>query len=139
VNSHATGNTRGGYDARHMIHEICCAKKATEASDSDGFPAYSARLGNLLLPKKFKPLEITKYDVKQDLVQWLRCHARAIENAGGNNGAKCLFSPFCLEQAPLTWLESLDKISIDEWDQCDNPTRDSFVLSLKPLHLVIKR
>jgi hypothetical protein len=24
--------------------------------------------------------------------------------------------PFCLDQAPLTWLESLDKNSIDEWD-----------------------
>jgi hypothetical protein len=25
--------------------------------------------------------------------------------------------PFCLDQAPLTWLESLEKNSIDEWDQ----------------------
>jgi hypothetical protein len=41
----------------------------------------------------------------------------AIENAGGNNDAKCLFFPFCLNQAPLTWLESLEKNSIEEWDQ----------------------
>jgi hypothetical protein len=55
--------------------------------------------------------------VKQDPVQWLRCYALAIENAGGNNDAKCLFFPFYLDQAPLTWLESLEKNSIDEWDQ----------------------
>jgi hypothetical protein len=35
----------------------------------DGFPAFSARLRNLLLPVKFKPLGITKYDAKQDAVQ----------------------------------------------------------------------
>jgi hypothetical protein len=45
----------------------------------------SARLRNLLLPEKFKPLGITKYDAKQDPVQWLRCYALSIENTGGNN------------------------------------------------------
>jgi hypothetical protein len=55
--------------------------------------------------------------VKQDPVQWLRCYALSIENAGDNNDTKCLYFPFCLDQAPLTWLESLNKNSIDEWDQ----------------------
>jgi hypothetical protein len=50
-------------------------------------------------------------------VQWLRCYALSIENAGGNNDMKCLYFPFCLDQAPLTWLESLEKYSIDKWDQ----------------------
>jgi hypothetical protein len=72
----------------------------------------------LLLPDKFKPLVITKYDAKQDPIQWLRCYALSIENAGGNNDTKCLYFPFCLDQATLTWLESLDKHSIDKWDQC---------------------
>jgi hypothetical protein len=49
---------------------------------------------------------ITKYDAKQDQVQWLRCYALSIENAGGNNDPKCLYFPFCLDQAPLTWLDS---------------------------------
>jgi hypothetical protein len=40
----------------------------------------------LLLPDKFKPLGITKYDAKQDPIQWLRCYALSIENASGNNG-----------------------------------------------------
>jgi hypothetical protein len=42
-----------------------------------------------------------------------RSKTRFIENAGGNNDMKCLYFPFCLDQAPLTWLESLDKNSID--------------------------
>jgi hypothetical protein len=71
----------------------------------------------LLLPDKFKPLGITKYDEKQDPIQWLRCYALSIENAGGNSDTKCLYFPFCLDQAPLTWLESLNKHSIDKWDQ----------------------
>jgi hypothetical protein len=75
---------------------------------------------NLLLPEKFKPLGITKYDMKQDPVQWLRCYALSIENAGGNNDTKCLYFPFCLDQAPLTWLESLEKYSIDKWTSSRN-------------------
>jgi hypothetical protein len=55
--------------------------------------------------------------VKQNPVQWLRCYALSIKNAGGNNDTKCLYFPLCLDKAPLTWLESLDKNSIDEWDQ----------------------
>jgi hypothetical protein len=71
----------------------------------------------LLLPDKFKPLRITKYDAKQDPIQWLRCYALSIESAGGNNDTECLYFPFCLDQAPPTWLESLEKYSIDKWDQ----------------------
>jgi hypothetical protein len=113
MNSHATSKTHGGYDTRHRIDEIHPAKKATEVSDSDSFQDYSARLRDLLLPEKFKSLGITKYDTKQDLVQCLRCYALSIENTGGNNDTKCLYFPFCLDQAPLTWLVSLDKNLVD--------------------------
>jgi hypothetical protein len=80
----------------------------------------------LLLPDKFKPLGITKYDAKQDPIQWLRCHAISIENAGGNNDTKCLYFPLCLDQAPLTWLESLDKHSINKWDQLKEQFTSNF-------------
>jgi hypothetical protein len=116
ANSHASGASQGGYNARRKIEELR-RKKSAIAGDNDGFPAFSPRLHNLLLPDKFKPLGITKYDAKQDPIQWLRCYALSIENAGGNNNTKCLYFPFCLDQAPLTWLESLDKHSIDKWDQ----------------------
>jgi hypothetical protein len=78
------------------------------------------------LPEKFKPLGITKYDTKQDPVQWLKCYALSIENAGDNNDTKCLYFPFCLDQAPLTWLESLDKDSIDKWDQLKDQFTSNF-------------
>jgi hypothetical protein len=91
-------------------------KKSSAAGDNDSFPAFSAQLLNLLLPEKFKPLGITKYDAKQDLVQWLRCYALSIENAGGNNDTMCLYFPFCLDRAPLTWIESLEKYLINKWD-----------------------
>jgi hypothetical protein len=70
---------------------------------------------------------MTKYDAKQDPVQWLRCYALSIENAGGNNDTKCLYFPFCLDQAPLTWLESLEKYSIDKWDQLKDQFTNNFV------------
>jgi hypothetical protein len=110
ANSHASGASRGGFDAHQKIEELRCNKSST-AGDNDGFPAFSARLRNLLLPEKFKPLGITKYDAKQDPVQWLRCYALSIENAGGNNDTKCLYFPFFLDQAPLTWLPSALRLS----------------------------
>jgi hypothetical protein len=100
------------------------------AGDNDGFPAFSSRLHNLLLPEKFKPLGITKYDAKQDPVQWLRCYALSIENAGGNNDTKCLYFPFCLDQAPLKWLESLNKYSIDKWDQLKYQFTSNFACTM---------
>jgi hypothetical protein len=65
ANSHASGASQGGYDARQKIEELRRKKSAT-AGDNDGFPAFSPRLRNLLVPDKFKPLGITKYDAKQD-------------------------------------------------------------------------
>jgi hypothetical protein len=123
--SHVTGASRGGYDACRRIEEIR-RKKSSTVGDNDGFPAFSARLRNLLLPEKFKPLGIIKYDAKQDPVQWLRCYALSIENAGGNNDTKCLYFPFRLDQAPLTWLESLGKYSIDKWDQLKEQFTSNF-------------
>jgi hypothetical protein len=125
ANSHASGASQGGFDARQKIEELR-HKKASTSSDNDGFPAFSVRLRNLLLPEKFKPLGITKYDAKQDPVQWLRCYTLSIENAGGNNDTKCLYFPFCLDQAPLTWLESLEKYSIDKWDQLKEQFTSNF-------------
>jgi hypothetical protein len=125
ANSHAFGASRGGFDAHQIIEELRL-KKSSTAGDNDGFPAFYARLRNLLLPEKFKPLGITKYDAKQDPVQWLRCYALSIENAGGNNDTKCLYFPFCLDQAPLTWLESLEKYSIDKWDQLKEQFTSNF-------------
>jgi hypothetical protein len=101
ANSHASGASQGAYDTRQKIEELRRKKSAT-AGDNDGFPAFSPQLRNLLLPEKFKPLGITKYDAKQDPIQWLRCYALSIENAGGNNDTNCLYFPFCLDQAPLT-------------------------------------
>jgi hypothetical protein len=125
ANSHASEASQGGYDARQKIEELRRKKSAT-AGDNDGFPAFSPRLRNLLLPDKFKPLGITKYDAKQDPIQWLWCYALSIENPGGNNDTKCLYFPFCLDQAPLTWLESLDKHSIDKWDQLKEQFTSNF-------------
>jgi hypothetical protein len=125
VNSHASGASQGGYDARQKIEELR-RKKSTTAAEGDGFPVFSPRLRNLLLPDKFKPLGITKYDAKQDPIQWLRCYALSIENVGGNSDTKCLYFPFCLDQAPLTWLESLDKHSINKWDQLKEQLTSNF-------------
>jgi hypothetical protein len=125
TDSHITGVSRGGYDARRRIEEIRC-KKSSTAGENDGFPTFSTQLRNLLLPEKFKPLGITKYDAKQDPVQWLRCYALSIENIGGNNDTKCLYFPLCLDQAPLTWLESLEKYSIDKWDQLKEQFTNNF-------------
>jgi hypothetical protein len=125
TNSHASGASQSGYDAHQKIEELRRKKSAT-AGDNDGCPAFSPRLRNLLLPEKFKPLGITKYDAKKDPIQWLRCYALSIENAGGNNDTKCLYFPFCVDQAPLTWLESLDKHSIDKWDQLKEQFTSNF-------------
>jgi hypothetical protein len=65
ANSHTSRASQGGYNARQKVKELR-HKKASTSGDNDGFPTFSAQLRNLLLPEKFKPLGITKYDAKQD-------------------------------------------------------------------------
>jgi hypothetical protein len=65
ANSHASRASQGGYNARQKIEELQRKKSAT-VGDNDGFPAFSPRLRNLLLPNKFKPFGFTKHDAKQD-------------------------------------------------------------------------
>jgi hypothetical protein len=72
ANSHTSRASQGGYEAHQKIEELR-RKKSSTVGDNDGFPAFSPPLRNLLLPDKFKPLGITKYDTKQDPIQWLRC------------------------------------------------------------------
>jgi hypothetical protein len=112
--------------AATMCRRIEEIRHNKSAGENVGFPAFSARLRNLLLLETFKPLGITKYDAKQDPVEWLRCYALSMENAGGNNDTKCLYFPFCLDQAPLTWLESLEKYSIDKWDHLKDQFTSNF-------------
>jgi hypothetical protein len=44
------------------------AKSPPRQATTTASPLFSGRLRNLLLPEKFKPLGITKYDAKQDPV-----------------------------------------------------------------------
>jgi hypothetical protein len=93
----------------------------TEGTDCiDHFPAFSARFSNYKYPEGFKPIGITKYDGKQAPQQWLRCYSTAIEVAGGSNITRVIYFPMALDPAPLTWLESLSKNSIDSWEQLKN-------------------
>jgi hypothetical protein len=51
ANSHASRVSHGGFDARQKIEELR-RKRSSMARDNDGFPAFSTRLCNLLLPEK---------------------------------------------------------------------------------------
>jgi hypothetical protein len=55
VDNHVTNALRGDYDAYLRIEEIR-HKKSSTAGENDNFPTFFARLRNLLLPEKFKPL-----------------------------------------------------------------------------------
>ena len=101
-------------DAREIINSR--RRNREHGDDIDGFPAFTSRVRKTSLPEKFKPPGITKYDGKQDPVQWLRCYSLSVQSAGGTNDTKLVYFPICMEAAPLTWLESLPKDSIDSWE-----------------------
>ena len=106
-----------GRDARSIIDnrraERAEAAGISTRDDYDHFPAFSARFDGYKYPEGFKPIGITKYDGKQSSQQWVRCYSTAIEVAGGTNTTKVVYFPMALDTAPLTWLESLTKNSID--------------------------
>ncbi|RLN40988.1 retrotransposon protein, putative, Ty3-gypsy subclass [Panicum miliaceum] len=119
-----------GRYARSIINnrrkERVGAEGNTTRDDNDRFPAFSSCFNNYEYPEGFKPIGITKYDGKQSPQQWIRCYSTAIEVTGGTNTTKVVYFPMALETAPLTWLESLTKNSIDSWEQLRNVFIDNF-------------
>jgi hypothetical protein len=107
-----------------------CDGRSPPLQATTRLPRLLTLASQLAPPRQVQTFGITKYDAKQDPIQWLRCYALSIENAGGNNDTKCLYFPFCLDQAPLTWLESLDKHSIDKWDQLKEQFTSNFAGSM---------
>jgi hypothetical protein len=90
-------------DLRHKSNEGCNARLVIEASrrdhtgrchdddDNDHFPAFTTNITDKSYPKDFKPIEILRYDGKQDPRRWIRCYSVAIEVSGGSNSTKALY------------------------------------------------
>jgi hypothetical protein len=84
-----------------------CLGRYHDDDYSDHFPAFPTSITGKSYPMDLEPVEIPKYDGKQDPCQWLCCYSVAIEVSRGSNSTKALYFPVALEPAPLTWLESL--------------------------------
>jgi hypothetical protein len=108
-----SGSHKTPYEARDTINTKCRTRDTTKDAELDSILAFKKCLRILLLLEKFKPLGISKYDVKHDPRQWLHYYDMSIANAGCNDDIKCIYFLFCMEQAPLAWLESLKHDSID--------------------------
>ena len=95
-------------DARDIIN---ARRRPQPADNSDRFIVLISVFDNIEYPKDFKPMNIQKYDGKQDPAQWLCLYSTAVIVAGGDTNTKVLYFPIAVEPAPLTWLESLARES----------------------------
>ena len=120
-------NSKRGYDARSTIE---ANRRAREDEADDSYPTFLRRLRRFLLPEKFKLVGISKYDGKQDPKQWLRIYCLAVETARGDDDTKVLYFPMCMEQAPLTWLDTLERCSIDKWEDLKKAFTNNFAGAL---------
>ena len=112
-------------DARDIINAW---GRAQLADNSDRFLALSSVFDNIEYPKDFKPMNIQKYDGKQNPAQWLRLYSTAASVAGGDT--KVIYFPMAQEPVPLTWLENLARESIHSWDDLKKAFIDNFQGSL---------
>ena len=69
-------------DARDIINARC---RSQLADNSDRLQALSRVFDNIEYPKDFKPMNIQKYDGKQDPAQWLHLYSTAVSVAGGKH------------------------------------------------------
>lgn len=81
--------------------------------------------------EKIKALGIDKYDGKKDLTQWLWCYSMPVELASGNNDTKVIYFSICIEVAPLNWLDSLHKTSIDTWEDLKKMITSNFTSAMQ--------
>ena len=115
-------------DAREIIN---ARRQAHLADNSDRFLALSSVFDNVEYLKDFKPINIQKYDGKQDPAQRLRLYSTAINVVGGDTATKVLYFAMVLETAPITWLESLKLESIHSWEDLKKVFIDNFHGSLR--------
>jgi hypothetical protein len=117
-----------GRDARRVIElrRKDRTGRCNDDDDSDCFPAFTTSITDKSYPKDFKPVEIPKYDGKQDPHQWIRCYSVASEVSMGSNSTKSLYFLVALESAPLMWLGSLKPNSIDSWEDLKRAFIDNF-------------
>jgi hypothetical protein len=83
------------------------ATTTTSLPSLRGFPTYSSLRNSSLWESPSTTRSKTQYSGSGAM-------PLSIENAGGNNDTKCLYFAFCLDQASHTWIESLEKYSIDK-------------------------
>jgi hypothetical protein len=104
-----------GHDARDIINSRRRERggDSPDINDSDRFPAFTRNITSHNCPREFKPVDITKYDGKQDPRQWICWYSTAIEVSGGSNTTKVIYFPMALESAPFICLESFKPDSID--------------------------
>jgi hypothetical protein len=117
-----------GHDAQHIIgaRRRDRRDKYHNNNDNNCFPAFTPNIIEKSYPKDFKPVEIPKYDGKQDPGQWIRCYSVAIMVSGGSNSTKALYFLVALESPPLTWLQSLKLNSINSWEDLKRAFIDNF-------------
>ena len=53
-----------------------------------------------------------------------------METAGGDDDTNVLCFPMCMEQAPLTWLDTLERRSIDKWEDLKKAFTSNFAGAL---------
>jgi hypothetical protein len=100
-------------DDRHREHEN---QNFDRLDAYDGFPAIIRSIQEKSMPAKFKPMNIDKFDGKQELGQWLRLYSTAVQAAGGNSNEKVNYFPVALSNAPLQWLQQVPRNNIDSWE-----------------------
>jgi len=110
-------------DARDII---ITRRRSQLADNSDRFQALSRVFDNAEYPKDFKPTNIQKYDGKQDPAQWLRLYSIVVSVAGGDTNTKVRYFLMALEPAPLMWLESLARESINSWEDLRRHSSTTF-------------
>ena len=86
-------------DSRMDARDIINARRQAHLADNfDHFLALSSIFDNIEYPKNFKPMNIQKYDGKQDPAQWLCLYSTAINVPGGDTYTKVLYFPIVTPQ-----------------------------------------
>lgn len=105
-------------DARHRINQLRAERNRASEQVADSAPgllddysdtylAYTSDIHSHSFPVKFKPSGIINYDGKLDPSVWLLRYSSSIQAAGGDDYTKMLYFLVIMDQAPLTWLQSL--------------------------------
>jgi hypothetical protein len=109
------------------VHENLRRIEYDAAHGPPSLRQFSSHLRQVIWPRNFKLEKLKKYDVKENLENWITLYEIAVRSAARDEHVMVNYFPVVLDQAGHQWLFGLPEDSFDSWEELCQAFIDNFI------------